>query len=133
MPRILSPALALVLALASPVAAERVPLGQQPEITGGLVAVAIAYEIGEQCTLLSARMFRGLGYLNSLRSRARRLGYSAAEVQQFMDDRSEKRRLEALAWDQFAALGGQRDQPESFCAVGQAQIAADTQVGRLLR
>lgn len=118
---------------AAPAAADRVPLAQQSVITEGLIATAIAYEIGERCDSIDARILRGLTFLGSLRSEARRMGYSNAEIESFMNDRSEKTRLEAAAWQRFAELGGRRDDSASFCAVGQAQMAAGSQIGRLLR
>lgn len=128
------PALAALLAiLATPSLADRVPLSQQTVISDGLIAAAIAYEIGERCDSIDARVLRGLTFLGSLRQQAQRLGYSSREIEQFMNDRSEKARLEAVAWQRFAELGGRRDESASFCAVGRAQIAAQTQIGQLLR
>ncbi|MBW7922774.1 MAG: DUF5333 domain-containing protein [Rubellimicrobium sp.] len=123
----------LVAALAAPALADRVPLAQQTAITDGLIATAIAYEIGERCDTIDARTLRGLAFLGSLRQQAQRMGYSAREIEQFMNDRTEKTRLEALAWQRFAELGGHRDESASFCAVGRAQMAAGSQIGQLLR
>lgn len=135
MPRFpsLIPAILAAATLAAPALADRVPLAQQSAISDGLIAAAIAYEIGEQCDSLEARTLRGLVFLGSLRQEAQRLGYSSREIEQYMRDRAEKARLEALAWERFAALGGQRGDPASFCAVGRAQIAGQTQIGQLLR
>lgn len=123
----------VVPTLAEPAIAERVPLSQQTAISDGLIAAAIAYEIGERCANVSTRLVRGLSFLASLRSEARRLGYSAAEIDAYMRDRAEKTRLEAAAWERFAALGGNRADSATFCAVARSQMAAGTQIGQLLR
>jgi len=129
------PALLAAVVLAAPALAfaERLPLSEQPQIRDGLIAAAIAYEIGERCDSLDARILRGLAFLGGLRSEAQRMGYTRDEISTFMDDRAEKQRLEAMAWQRFAELGGVRNDPASYCAVGRTQMAEDSQIGRLLR
>lgn len=123
---------AAALCLASAANAQ-VPLAQQTEISEGLIAAAIAYEIGDKCDSLDARILRGIAFLNGLRDRAGELGYTDAEIEAYMDDRAEKRRLEAEARARLAAMGGVVDAWETYCAVGEAEIAAQSQIGRLLR
>lgn len=103
------------------------------EIRDGIIHVGMAYEISEQCDDISARTWRGLTFLQSLKNRASALGYSDAEIDAYVDDRAEKRRLEGVAREQLAMLGAVEGAPMSYCAVGAAQIAAKTRVGWLLR
>ncbi|MCC7321024.1 MAG: DUF5333 domain-containing protein [Rubellimicrobium sp.] len=114
-------------------ASDAIPLADQTEITDGLIAAAIAWEIGEGCDSIDARMLRGAAFLAGLHQRARQMGYSDAEIRSFMDDSAQKARLEAEAWQRFAELGGVRGEPATYCAVGREQIAAGTQIGNLLR
>lgn len=102
-------------------------------VRDGIIWVGMAYEISDKCDDLSARLFRGLGYLNSLKRHAEDLGYSDAEIEAYIDDRSEKRRLEAIARAKLADLGVVEGQQQTYCTVGQAQIDANTRVGWLLR
>ncbi len=118
--------------LAAPLAAQT-PLRDVAKVRDGIVFVGMAYEISEQCDELSARLFRGLSYLNSLRSHARELGYSEAEIEAYIDDRAERDRLEAIARNSLAELGVVDNDAATYCAVGRAQIAANTRVGWLLR
>ena len=122
----------LTVMLATPLAAQT-PLRDVAKVRDGIIFVGMAYEISEQCDELSARLFRGLGYLNSLRSHARELGYSEAEIEAYIDDRAERDRLEAIARTALADLGVVDNDADSYCAVGRAQIAANTRVGWLLR
>ena len=117
-------ALALCL-VAGPVAANP-PLAEQTEISEGLIAAAIAYEIGDKCGSLDARLIRGIAFLNGLRSRASQLGYSDAEIDAYMDDRAEKRRLEAVARQRLRDLGGVEGDWATYCTIGNAQMAAGT-------
>lgn len=108
-------------------------LKNEPAVRDGIINVGMAFEISEQCDSIRARTLRGISYLQSLRSTARDLGYSDAEIDAYIDDADEKRRLEAIAREQLALLGAVEGQPDSYCAIGHAQIAGDTPIGWLLR
>ena len=123
--------LAAVL-LAGPVGAQT-PLKDVAYVRDGIIHVGMAYEISEKCGDLSARLFRGLGFLQSLKNHARGLGYTDAEIDAYVNDAAEKDRLEAIARAALADLGVVEGVESSYCAVGRAQIAANTRVGWLLR
>ncbi|GGL61931.1 DUF5333 domain-containing protein [Wenxinia marina] len=112
--------------------AARSDLRNEPVITEGLIAAAMAYEIGDKCPSLNARITQGIAFLWSLEAEARALGYSRDEINAYVRSDAEKDRMEALAWQRFAQLGGVREDIATYCAVGEAQMAQDTQVGRLL-
>jgi hypothetical protein len=103
------------------------------KVRDGIIFVGMAYELSEECGSLDARLFRGLSYLQSLKSHASSLGYSDAEIDAYINDDAEKDRLEAIARAQLAQLGVVRGDEASHCTVGRAQIAANTRVGWLLR
>ena len=109
------------------------PLRDVAHVRDGIIWVGMAYEISDKCDDLRARLFRGLGYLNSLKRHAERLGYSDAEIEAYIDDRVEKARLEDIVRANLAALGVVEGVQETYCTVGQAQIDAKTRVGWLLR
>lgn len=102
------------------------------EIREGLIVVGSAYEISEKCGTISARTFRGLAYLNSLRNRALALGFTPAQIDAYTDDKAEQDRLEGIARARLAEKGVVAGQEASYCAVGRAEMAAGTAIGRLL-
>ncbi len=108
-------------------------LSEVPRITEGLIAAAIAYEIGDKCDTIDARLLRGMAFLEGLRDHARSLGYSEEAIRAYMEDRGERERLKDIARARFAAMGGVEGVPETYCAVGRAEIAAGSEIGRLLR
>ncbi|ARO15224.1 hypothetical protein BVG79_01882 [Ketogulonicigenium robustum] len=110
----------------------RPPLGQVAQVTEPLITAAMAYEISRVCGAVNIRLLRGIGYLNGIKSTARGLGYSSVEIDSFVDDRTQKRNLEDVARGRLRDLGAIDGQPETFCAVGRSQIAAGSQIGRLL-
>lgn len=107
-------------------------LRDEPRITEGLITVGIAFEISELCPSIDARRLRGLSYLLSLRSTARGLGYSAAEVDAFIDDDAEKDRLKIVARDRLTRMGAPREDVQAHCRVGRTEVERDSQIGRLL-
>lgn len=113
--------------------AAQTPLKDVAKIRDGIIFTGMAYEISEQCDSLNARIFRGLGYLQSLKRHASSLGYSDAEIDAYINDESEKDRLEAIARQQLAQMGVVSEDRATYCAVGRQQIAANTRVGWLLR
>lgn len=103
------------------------------KVRDGIIFTGMAYEISEECSSIDARLFRGLGYLQSLRQHARELGFSNAEIDAYIDDDAEKDRLEAIAREQLALLGVVPGEEATYCTVGRGQIASNTRVGWLLR
>lgn len=109
------------------------PLKDVQHVRDGIIHVGMAYEISEKCDSIRARTFRGLGFLQSLKRHASGLGYSNAEIDSYINDDAEEDRLEGIARTQLANLGVIEGDEASYCAVGRAQIDANTRVGWLLR
>lgn len=108
-------------------------LRDQPQITEALISVGIAYEISQVCGEIDARILRGIGVLNGLKSTARQLGYTEAEIDAFTDSRTEQDRLEGIARARLEAMGARPGDAASHCAVGRAEMAKGSAIGRLLR
>ena len=126
-------AIALACVITVSAASAQAALKDVAYVRDGIVHVGMAYELSERCDGLRARLFRGLGFLQSLKRHASDLGYSDEEIDDYVNDRDEKKRLEAIARTQLIALGVVEGEEASYCAVGRAQIAANTRVGWLLR
>jgi len=109
------------------------PLRDVVHVREGIINVGIAYEISEVCPSLSARLFRGIGFLNGLKSHARDLGYSRDEIDDYVNDNAEKKRLEEIARGRLFDKGAIAGQPQTYCVVGRAEMAAGSDIGRLLR
>lgn len=123
--------LTVALAMAAPAAAQS--LRDEVAFNEGLIAAFMAYEIGDKCDELEARMLRGIAFLEGLRDQVRDLGHSDAEIEAYLKDEAEKARLLEIVRARFRAMGGVEGDYATYCAVGRAEIAAGTQIGRLLR
>lgn len=124
---------AALLASALTGTAQAAGLKDEAEIRDGLLVVGMAYEISEKCESIDARWIAGASTLLNLKSRARALGYSSAEIDAYVDNKAEKARLEGIARAQLVQLGVTPGVEETYCTVGRDQIAKGTGVGRLLR
>ncbi|WP_386681221.1 DUF5333 domain-containing protein [Loktanella sp. R86503] len=107
-------------------------LKDEAEIRNGLLVVGMAYEISEKCGSIDARTVRGIQTLLNLKSRARELGYSNSEIDAYVDNKAEKKRLEGIARAQLVQLGVTPGVEETYCTVGRDQMAKNSGIGRLL-
>ncbi|WP_411889942.1 DUF5333 domain-containing protein [Yoonia sp. SDW83-1] len=108
-------------------------LKDEIRVRDGIVHVGMAYEISEKCSSIRARTFRGISFLQELKNYALEQGYSEAEVEAYVKDKEEERRLIGIARTQLARLGVVEGDEASYCAVGRDQIERNTRVGWLLR
>ena len=126
-------AIAFACIISAGAASAQTALKEVAHVRDGIIDVGMAYELSEHCDSIRARLFRGLGFLQSLKSHASELGFTDQEIDEYVNDRNEEKRLEAIARAKLATLGVVEGEEASYCAVGLAQIAANTRVGWLLR
>lgn len=124
-------ALLVVAMLAQPAAALE-PLAKEKYINDRLIAARIADRIRRTCPTINGRIFYAYGEARKLRRYAEKQGYSAAQIDAFLDDKAEKARIYAVAEDYLTRQGAKANDPESFCRVGRQEIAKNTIIGSLL-
>jgi hypothetical protein len=113
-------------------AAAKPALRDVPEIDNGLFVVGLAHEIRENCPSIEARLLKAIGVLRGLEREARSRGYSEDEIRRHLKSKTEKKRLRARAASYMKARGfGQTT--DGYCALGQSEIARDSEIGALLR
>ena len=125
--------IAFILAVAASTVSAKPPLREVPEIDGTILAVGIADEIRKNCPSISARLVRAVGVVNGLKGKARSLGYSEAEIDAYRKSDAEKARLKGKRDQYLAASGVRSGAPDTYCALGQAEIEKGGQIGALLR
>jgi len=123
----------LVLSVLGGALAAKPALKDVEYVREGIITAGMAIEIGDICPNVSVRLIRGYSFLNSLKSHARSLGYSNDEIDAYTGDKAEEARLKVVARARLAGMGAVSGQPETYCAVGRTEIAAGSQLGRLLR
>ncbi|NDV97887.1 DUF5333 domain-containing protein [Salipiger sp. PrR002] len=119
---------------ALPAAAQtKPPLGEVREIHDGLLAVGLADEIRKRCDNIGARMITAMTTLNALKNRARALGYSDEEIEDYVTSKAEKKQMRADGEAYMAARGVSPKDTAGLCRVGLDEIARGSAIGRLLR
>lgn len=103
------------------------------EIFNGLYVMGIAHGIRDTCPTIEARMLRANSLALTLYNRARSLGFSHDEIRAFLRNDDHKAELRAIVIEYYNQRGAQVEQPETICALGEAEIAAGTSAGALLR
>ncbi|MBF9036722.1 hypothetical protein HKCCE2091_21005 [Rhodobacterales bacterium HKCCE2091] len=109
------------------------PLRTDPEIENGVLIVAIGDIIRDHCPNIEDRRGRSILFLQGLVHQAQSLGFSMSEIQEYVDNPTEKARVEARAAQWFGQQGASLADSDSVCAVARDEIAADTAIGRLIR
>jgi hypothetical protein len=114
---------------AAPVAA-KTPLSDQTYVVDRLMAARVAHRITKVCNAYSPRMVYAWGEARALKRWALSQGYTDAEIDAFLDDKAEKKRIYALAEDYLKAKGAVDE--ASFCALGRSEIDGRTYIGSFL-
>ena len=122
---------AMSFAFAAPLSARG--LQDETQINNGLLAVGIADEIRNRCDSISARTFRALGFLNSLKRDARSKGYSNDEINRYTKSKTEKTKMRKRGQVYLAQNGASTSDAASMCRLGRAEIKKRSQIGVLLR
>ncbi|MEM9968662.1 MAG: DUF5333 domain-containing protein [Pseudomonadota bacterium] len=102
-------------------------------INDPLVMLEVANRIRRNCTTISVRMVKAIGFVQSIQSRAKAMGYTQAEIDAYVDSDADKARLRARATRFLNAQGVRGGNPQSYCTLGKSQIERSTQIGVLLR
>jgi hypothetical protein len=108
-------------------------MSQNTHINDELRAGFAGDALRKTCPKIAARMMVVMGRLWDLKSYAEAQGYTADDYEAFRKDPVQKARLKAEADAYLAAAGAKPGDVESYCKVGEAEIAKDSAVGSLIR
>ncbi len=109
------------------------PLRDDPQIHSGLTVIAVGRHIQNVCDDIRPRLVRAWNFAEGLVDRAQDLGFTRAQVEAFIDDRTEQERYGAVMRQWFAQQGVDASDRDAVCRVGRDEITAGSQIGRLLR
>ena len=114
-------------------AAQARSLAQEADINQRLMEMSVADEIRKRCDSISARIFAGLSLMRELEAKAMERGYSKAEIEAYVTDKEEKRKMRARADAYIRAHGAAPNDGPSRCVLGRDEIAKQSRIGALLR
>ncbi|WP_299358483.1 DUF5333 domain-containing protein [uncultured Paracoccus sp.] len=122
----------IAVGLAATSAAALEPLSTERYINDRLIAARIADRIRRECPSIDGRMIYAFQQARALQRYALDKGYSKQQIDTFLDSKSERRRIYAIAEDYLARKGVSGDDPASFCRLGLQEIADGSVAGSLL-
>ncbi|WP_417523823.1 DUF5333 domain-containing protein [Marinovum sp.] len=125
-------AFVITLALAGPALALP-PLSTVGPINDGLRSIMIADQIRIACPSISPRMITAWSFIRGLEAEARKMGYSETQIEDFVESKSERKRLESEAAAYMKARGVVGGKPETYCALGRQEIEKGSQIGAFLK
>jgi len=127
------PITALILTLVAAPAVALTPLHKEPTVVNNFYNIGLADEVRKNCKNIDARIIRAYRYIKSIERYAREAGYSNAEIEEFVDNKAEKKKLRTRIRADLAKRGASAKTPEGYCTVGREEIAKGSAAGRLLR
>ena len=78
-------------------------------------------------------MFTAWTTINALESRAKRMGYSDEEIEDYVTSKAEKKRMRKRGEAFLKARGVALDNDAAYCTFGREEIAKGSQIGVLLK
>ncbi len=103
------------------------------DIYNGLFTAALIRQIVDVCpTIRPPGRLARVNYFMSLYNRARSMGFSRAQIEGFVEDKSEQERLQALVENHLRNAGVTPSSEADVCAYARTQMAERTALGRQL-
>jgi len=131
--RLLAAAALLALAPVGASAGPMPPLQANAHVMDSLVAARVADRIRHECPSISGRLIKAFFKAEALKGYALEQGYSAEQIRAFLKDPKAKALIKTRAEAMLKTKGAKPGDAQSYCAVGRAEIAADSLAGSLLR
>ncbi len=108
------------------------PLNAEKHINDSLIAAAIGEMIIRNCETISPRYLVVYSKVKALENYARKLGYTEPEVEAFLENKDEQKRVRIAARDYLAERGALKGDRDSYCIAGRAEIETGTLTGEMI-
>ena len=108
------------------------PINQEQHINHSLVSAAVGALILQKCSSIKPRYFVIASKVNALERYALGLGYTEDQIDAFLDDKDERKRVRREANAYLRDLGVVKENPESYCVAGRSEIAKKTLTGEMI-
>ena len=122
---------AVALAASAPVMAADT-LARETDINDRLFEIAVADEIRKSCGSISPRFFTAWRRMQALKATAKERGYTDAEIEDYINDKAEKRKMRARSDAYVRKHGAEPNDGPSLCRLGKEEIAKQSRIGSLL-
>lgn len=96
------------------------------DVRRGLSEVGTAFEITRNCPVAEANEIKGLMTLLGLNQRARKEGFTDAQIDAFLKDDDYKQKLEEIVWRRLVRHGATKGDASSVCLAAAREIEMNT-------
>jgi hypothetical protein len=103
------------------------------EIFSRLLTVAVGNEIREKCPTIEARTIAATLYFLGILNYARSIGFTKDQMFAYRDDPKNQESLRKATYAYLDKHGVNRAVPASYCTLGTAEIAQNSETGKLLK
>ena len=124
---------ALLLTSASANAVASAELKDDAEVFRRLLVAAVGNEIKDNCTTIEVRTIAATFFVLGIVTYAKGQGFSMDEIEKFRRDPVEHERLRVATYAYLDGHGVNREDPASYCPLGQAEIAEGSDIGKLIK
>jgi hypothetical protein len=111
----------------------RAELAAEVDINAGLLAVAAADKIRRECPDFSGKFWAARSYANQLKTLAAKRGYTAVEIDAYVNDDAEQSKIRERRNAYFKSKGASNLDPASLCRLGRDEIKNRSRVGSFLK
>ena len=122
----------LAVAMAGSTASARPALNEEQHINDSLVSAAVGELIRRKCSTISVNYFVALGKAHALKRYALGLGYSRPEIEAFLEDKDEQKRVRRSANSYLKTNGVVKGNEATYCTLGRTEIANRSLTGQLI-
>lgn len=123
----------IALSLAGTVNAARADLANEADINAGLLILETANKIRRACPDISGRLWEARSYADQLTEMAKKRGYSATEIDAYINDSAEKAKMRERRNAYFKSKGASNLDPASLCRLGRDEIKNRSRIGSFLK
>ncbi len=124
---------AVFVAALTVTAAAATGIRDDKEVFSRLLTAAIGNEIKDNCPVIDVRKMAATFYVLGILTYAMNQGYSRAEIDEFRADPVQQEKLRKATYAYLDAHSVNRQDPASYCPLGEAEISADSDIGKLLK
>lgn len=108
------------------------PINEEPHIHKTLFAAAVGALILQSCSTVFPRYLRIKTKIDELEAYAHDMGYTDEDIRGFLDDKDEQKKMRRAANRYLRKHGVVKGNPETYCALGRAEIANKTLTGQVI-
>ncbi len=108
-------------------------LNDDKEVERRLLVAAVGNEIKDNCPTIEVRTIAATFFVLGIVTYAKGEGYSLDEIDAYRHDPVQQEKLRVATYAYLDSHGVNREDPQSYCPLGQAEIKQGSEIGKLIK